>query len=96
MLLHINLERFTITDMNAFICLQHVSTDIFNGIFSDATSNIFKCSLPVLMYRLDGIFYARSLIIPQNIRFRPVIWVATTTSQIFCLQRIPALYLLLP
>jgi hypothetical protein len=41
MLLHVTRGCITITYMNAWIGLQHVSTDIFNCTFSDATSNTF-------------------------------------------------------
>jgi len=57
MSLHVKRECITITYTKAFIALQQVSLDIFNGIFSDATSNIlsvhlqFSCTaLMVLLY----------------------------------------------
>jgi hypothetical protein len=39
------LECSNITYMEAFIGLQHVSIDIFNGIFSNTTSSIFVVHL---------------------------------------------------
>ena len=45
MLHHVTLEFTTITYMNARISLQNISTYIFNGIFSDATSNILSVHL---------------------------------------------------
>jgi hypothetical protein len=51
------LECFNITYMNAFIGLQHVSIDIFDGIFSDSTSNILIVHLQLSCVALMVLLY---------------------------------------